>query len=202
MDESNASGRRVVSSKPALGYAREDAWRSYLERLKSGDQDALGSLYDESSSLVYGVVRRVLDNRADAEEVVLDVYKQIWRGVQSYDEGRGTATAWLITLARSRSLDRRRATATQTRAEFPLLGETQEMVSAGNAGEAAMERGRLLMAMSTLTTEQREVVELAFFQGLTHSELAARLGLPLGTVKTRIRQGLLRMRGQLEGALQ
>jgi RNA polymerase sigma-70 factor, ECF subfamily len=177
-------------------------WRVYLARIADGEQPALGSLYDESSSLIYSMVLRVLGNVADAEEVTMDVYTQVWKGAAGYDASRGSVTAWLVTLARSRAIDRVRSRSSRARKET-ALPETYDAPSLGHSPEQETEdvlrRDQVMTALATLPADQRQVVELAFYSGLTHSELAERLGQPLGTVKTRIRAGMSRLREQLAG---
>jgi len=180
--------------------SQEALWRDYLGRSAAGDQTALAALYDESCRLVYSVVLRLLGDVADAEEVTMDVYTQVWRSAAAYDGSRGTVTAWLITLARSRAIDRVRSRSgrLQNETAFP---ETFDVPSEGISPERHTEemqrRRRVTAALQTLPPEQREVVRLAFFGGLTHSELAARLQQPLGTVKTRLRTGMMKLREQL-----
>jgi RNA polymerase sigma-70 factor (ECF subfamily) len=174
----------------------------YVQRCALEDTRALGKLYDESSSLVYAVALRVLTNEADAEEVTLDVYTQVWRTASGYDPARGSVTAWLITMARSRSIDKLRSRATRAGLEEPLVAASVEFSSGAADPEKhtliSQQRGRILSALQTLTAEQRQALELAYFSGLSHSELASRLGQPLGTVKTRIRLGMMKMRELLE----
>jgi RNA polymerase sigma-70 factor (ECF subfamily) len=187
---------------PGLNAQLDDAWKRYLDRCAAGDQSAMAQLYDESSSLVYSVALRMLGDAADAQEVTLDVYMQVWRTSATYDPNRGKATAWLVTLARSRAIDRLRSRGGRDRRELPIL-QSEEMRSDSASPElvtdTAQRRRRIIAALATLSREQREAIELAFFSGLTHRELAERLGQPLGTVKTRIRLGMMKLREQLEG---
>jgi RNA polymerase sigma-70 factor (ECF subfamily) len=195
---------RVMGSgaTSASRNAREGVWMQYVQRCALEDTRALGKLYDESSSLVYAVALRVLTNEADAEEVTLDVYTQVWRTASGYDPARGSVTAWLITMARSRSIDKLRSRATRAGLEEPLVAASVEFSSGAADPEKhtliSQQRGRILSALQTLTAEQRQALELAYFSGLSHSELASRLGQPLGTVKTRIRLGMMKMRELLE----
>ena len=183
---------------------RQDAsWKGYVERAAQGDQTALASLYDESSKLVYAIALRLLGQAADAEEVTLDVYSQVWRTAATYRSERGSVTAWLTTLARSRALDRARSRVSRARFEEPMIGGTEMKAEADEASPemttaAAQRRRHVLSALATLSPEQREAVQLAFFSDLTHSELAEKLRQPLGTVKTRIRLGMMKLREQLE----
>jgi RNA polymerase sigma-70 factor, ECF subfamily len=179
---------------------REVEWRSYVTQCASGDHSALAELYDESSSLVYSVALRILGDAADAEEVTMDVYTQIWKRAAAYEESRGTVTTWLVTLARSRAIDRARSRSGRLQKEI-AIPESFDL-PAGEASperhtEETQRRRHVLAALETLPPDQREVVRLAFYGGLTHSELAARLEQPLGTVKTRLRTGMMKLREQL-----
>ncbi|HEV3469886.1 MAG TPA: sigma-70 family RNA polymerase sigma factor [Pyrinomonadaceae bacterium] len=168
-----------------------------------GDQQALAALYDATSRTVYGLLLRILADQGAAEEVLLDVYAQVWRQAADYSAARGSPMAWLTTIARSRAIDRlRRGRQERERAE-PL--EAFEQVAAMGASVeddvTARERaGVVRAALSALPAEQREVIELAYYGGLSHSEIAAARGLPLGTVKTRTRLGLTRLRETLKSA--
>jgi len=163
-----------------------------------GEQGALGELYDISGGLVNGVALRMLGNAQDSEEVVLDVFMKAWRNASAYSAERGTVTGWLVMMTRSVALDRIRSRKAQPQAmEFDGL----ELVETNGGPEVATAqnewRRKVGEAMAGLSAEQRQVLELAFFSGLSHSELAKRLELPLGTVKTRIRLGLRRLRAFL-----
>ena len=199
MDESKAVQPAVTGDRAdsGSGSAREAAWKESVRRCALKEGAALGKLYDESSSLVYSVALRVLGNEADAEEVTLDVYLQVWRTAPGYDPARGSVTSWLVTVTRSRSIDKLRWRATRTRMEEPLEGYVEvrtEVIDPEEQTVMSQERRRIINAMKALTQDQRQALELAYFSGLSHSELAARLELPLGTVKTRIRSGIIKMR--------
>ena len=181
--------------------ARETLWRDYLSHCASGDQSALTALYDESGSLVYSVAFRLLGDAADAEEVTMDVYTQVWRNAaNNYEDSRGSVASWLITLARSRAIDRIRSRSGRLQKET-ALPETFDLPSEGVSPERHTEqtqrRRQVMRALESLPPEQREVVRLAFYGGLTHSELATHLGQPLGTIKTRLRIGMMKLREQL-----
>jgi RNA polymerase sigma-70 factor, ECF subfamily len=175
----------------------QSVWSRYLERSAGGDQGAFALLYDASRRLVYATALRILGDPADAEEVTLDVYLQVWRNAKDYVDHRGTVVAWLLMLARSRAIDRLRSRASRTRREEPFQ-EFAQFRSTDPAPDHEIElsqrRRRVVSALDTLPPEQREVIELAFFSGLTHTELAAQLNQPLGTVKTRVRQGMMKIR--------
>jgi len=183
---------------PPTGPATPDArWSAYLAAAARGDQSALAALYDESSSLVHGVVQRILLNPADAEEVTLDVYTQIWRGASDFDPQRGAAPAWILMLARSRALDRLRSRQRRTGPETPIDPALPLPATGAQPEELALlgqQRRQMRLALAALADEQREAIELAYFGGLSHTELAEKLGQPLGTVKTRIRLGMTKLR--------
>jgi RNA polymerase sigma-70 factor (ECF subfamily) len=176
----------------------ERAWSGYVRRIMAADQGALALLYDATNHLVYGMALRIVGNPADAEEVTLDIYTQVWRGASSFDERRGSVLAWLTTMARSRSIDRLRSLAGRSRREVPLSeypGATASLPS----GQPGLGR-EVEAALNALAPEQREAIELAYWYGYSHAELAGRLGQPLGTIKTRIRLGMMKLRSQLGGA--
>ncbi len=172
-----------------------------------GDQQALAQLYDETNRLVYSLVYRILGESGAAEEVTLDVYMQVWRQAGRYDAQRGTLLTWLITIARSRAIDYLRATRQHSQQTDQLeLVVVQPPVTTKEAdvekSVLLTERGHIVRrALMTLPPEQREVIELSYFLGLSHSEIALRLNQPLGTVKTRVRLGLMKLRELLKPAL-
>ena len=183
--------------EPGQTALRELTWGDYIRRCASRDESALAALYDESSQLTYSIAMRVLQDDADASEVVLDVYKEIWEGAARFDEQRGSPAAWLVTLARSRAIDRRRfrIARMQTLAKADPLGDV--ICSRPNPESVAItsQRGQAVRrALEAVPWEQRQALELSFFSGLTHSEIAEQLGEPLGTVKTRIRLAVARLR--------
>ena len=158
---------------------RESAWGDYIRRCASRDESALAALYDESSRLVYSIALRILPDEADACEVVLDVYRQIWDNAASFDERRGSAAAWIVILARGRAIDRRRFQSARMRTEgkAPRWHETVSMQSSPEKLAIVNESSRrMTSAVAELPSEQRQVLELAFFAGFSHSEIAERLG--------------------------
>ncbi len=180
----------------------QQPWEALIERTARGDESALSALYDGTVSVVHGLALRILGDAAVAEEVTLDVYMQVWRQAVQYDSSRGAPLSWLLTVARSRAIDRRRAGASQ-RAQTDPLPATVGLVSTAPGPEedtSIAERRRIVQgALTRLPAEQRQAVEMAYFTGLSHSEIAAALAEPLGTVKTRIRIGLSRLRDALAG---
>jgi len=202
MNASKGSSPSVPLDRAGVPATREEQWRGYLRDAAAGNTRALASLYDETCSLVYGIALRILRNEADAEEITSDVYSQVWRNASSFDGTRGSVNAWLTMLARSRSIDRLRSRARARKEEtldlavnVPCAGETPE-----RASWLGQQRSIVRRALETLSPEQREAIELAYFSGLTQTELAERLQQPLGTIKTRIRLGMIKLRERLQYA--
>lgn len=194
------SGRPVALSLPV--NQRESAWLGLVQKMAGGDQDALATLYDQTSGVLYALALRVVRNREDAEEVVLDVYSRAWRLARNFDPARGGVLTWLIMMTRSIAIDRLRSGAAKAEKTEALDEPRQEAAGDPDPELTAMfreQRERINAALDQLPPEQRQAVELAFFGGLSHSEMADRLGVPLGTIKTRVRLGLARLRGSLEG---
>jgi RNA polymerase sigma-70 factor (ECF subfamily) len=176
-----------------------------MEAIKAGETSALEALYSRYARNVLGLCRRVLGDVRDAEEVMLETFVQIWQHGDRYDASRASPLAYLFTVARSRAIDRLRAqgrhrVVSAATDDGILSGlERVELAAASPLARllSAETRGRVEAALAQLAPEQREALELAYFQDLSHREAAERLGLPLGTLKTRIRQGLLRLRDGL-----
>ena len=176
---------------------------SLLRRMAHGDEQALGALYDRWHPLVHGVVSRIVRQPDDVADVVEEAFWQAWRQAARYDPARGGVQTWLLTIARSRALDRVRAS--RRLREEPLLGDGgEEVVVRVAEGDPLMdaqssERRRVVIeAIGELPSEQREAIELAYFGGLSQSEIAARTRQPLGTVKTRMRLAMQKLRGSLK----
>lgn len=184
-----------------------DVRRADLESIASiarGDRLALAALYDRHSRLVYSLAFRILRDTGDAEEVVQDVFTQVWRQSARYDPSRGNLAAWLATLTRSRAIDRLR----RRHARPDAIGEPVDAGSVVDPAERADDQllsssraATVRAAMDELPFVQRTAIELAFFEGLTYVEVAQRLETPIGTIKTRIRQGLLTLRDRLAEAI-
>jgi RNA polymerase sigma-70 factor (ECF subfamily) len=191
-----------LSSPPEHGAAAADPRHAELIRsIADGDQQSLAALYDATSRTVYGLLLRILADASAAEEVLLDVYTQVWRQAATYSRERGSALAWLTTIARSRAIDRlRRGRQEQQRTE--PLDPAQQFAARGASAEDEVRAGEVRAvvrrALDSLAPEQREVIELAYYGGMSHSEIAAARGLPLGTVKTRTRLGMMRLREMLK----
>ena len=168
-----------------------------LDRIIARDQAAIGELYDLHARLLYGLILRILLDRAEAEEVLQEVFLLVWTRAATYDRALGSPAAWLVGIARHRAIDRFRANSVRARtvesAPLPPAVENSEANAAVTEPQRAVAR-----ALDALPREQRELIEQAYFLGLTQSELAERFHLPLGTVKTRIRTGMLALREQLQ----
>lgn len=173
-----------------------------LERMARGDQAGLAEIYDRHGRLVYSLALRIVRDRGDAEDVTQDVFVQAWRQASRFDTTRGNVAAWLLTMARSRAIDliRRRRVRPQPGADDMVM-ETKDASPAPDVQFEWVQRAEVIQeAMGALPLLQRLAIELAFFEGLTQAEIAEQLEVPLGTVKTRIRQGLLKLRDRLAGA--
>lgn len=169
--------------------------RALLEQVSSGDVGALRTLYDRCSGRALSVACRVLGARGEAEEVVQETFVQVWRQAATYDASRGGAMTWILTIARSRALDRLRSRNAAERAAARSGAEPDPQAEPApvEAAEQRQLRERVLAALSSLPREQRDAIQLAYYEGLSHSEIASRLGDPLGTVKTRVRLGLAKL---------
>lgn len=159
--------------------------------LRSRDQDSMARLYDRHAPVVYAVALRVLGDTGTAEEVLQDVFMQLWRKPDSFDASRGVLGAWLAVIARHRAVDYLRRRRPET--DIADAGLSLE-VNLGNETEKRVAIGKIRAALSGMPAEQRKPLEMAFFEGLTHNEIAERTGEPLGTIKTRIRAGLIALR--------
>ena len=178
---------------------RDQQLADFIESISCGNEEALTALYDATNRLLYGLVLRILTDPDAAEEVLLDVYKQVWRKASSYDQARGNPLAWLMTIARSRAIDRLRSTRLE-RQRVEALDNVREIAASCDVERDAVLSGMrrvIRKALDSLPPEQREVIDLAYYGGLSQSEIAARIGQPLGTVKTRVRLGLAKLREAL-----
>jgi len=162
-----------------------------IERIRSGDETAMADMYDRYSGIVYGVALRVLGNTTAAEDVLQEVFLQLWRNPQVFDANRGKLPAWLAVIARNRAIDHLR--------KRPPEDDIEDLpISTGvNLENEAAQRlaiDKIRGVLAQLPQDQRRALEMAFFEGMTHTEIAAKSGEPLGTIKTRIRTGLLVLR--------
>jgi len=175
-----------------------------LARVANGDQAAFEQLYEQSSPLLFTLVFRIVGNQGDAADLLQEVYLEVWRKASNYDHARGTPMAWLVTLARSRAIDRVRALVSRGKGVTASLDDTpaSALIAADTDAmemRAANERQALVWkALETLPPVQRQAIELAYYEGLTHVEISERLNVPLGTIKTRIRLALEKLRDGLQ----
>lgn len=174
-----------------------------IERIAQREQSALSELYDCYARFIYAVAYKSLNSVEEAEEVVLDVFAQVWRIAPQYDPAKSRVDTWLFMLARSRILDRLRALQRISKKAAASVAAAQIQSSQPDVDliedlSMAERRQQVLSALSQLPAEQRRVIEMAYYQGLSHSQIAAETGLSLGTVKTRIRLGLGKLRHILE----
>jgi RNA polymerase sigma-70 factor (ECF subfamily) len=173
-----------------------------IRRMTEGDEQALAAFYDRWNSLVHAVVLRILRQRDQVEDVVEEVFWQAWRQANRYVASRGSVQTWLLTIARSRALDRARATK-RLREEL-LEVETADALVQVSESDASMDaeyaerRVIVVAALADLPSEQREAVELGYYSGLSQSEIAERTGQPLGTIKTRMRLAMQKLKGRLQ----
>ena len=190
-----ASERRGITENPTLDAADS----ALITRMSGGDESALATLYDRWSDRVHSLAVHLLRDARDAEDIVEETFWQAWRGAARYDDARGNVGTWLLTICRSRSLDklrsrRRRPDETtlddDLAAAAPQPGAMDAMVT--------METGRIVRAaLAELPIEQRQTIELAYFRGLSQSEIAEKTGQPLGTIKTRVRLAMVKLREKL-----
>ncbi|WP_175414123.1 ECF RNA polymerase sigma factor SigK [Agrococcus sp. SGAir0287] len=189
----------VPEPSPVTSSRRATDVDEALVRVAGGDREAFAVVYDALSARVFGLVLRVLVDRSQAEEVTQEVFVDMWRKARSFDPSRGSAVGWSLALAHSKAVDRVRSSQAQrdrderigirdSAAPFDVVSETVDVKVEGD---------RVRAALATLTDAHREAIVLAYFGGLTQTEIAERLDAPLGTVKTRLRDGMIRLRAAL-----
>lgn len=179
-----------------------DTEPALIHRIASGDGDALTRLFDLHSPVALGLLVRILGDRAEAEEVLQEVFLQVWTQADRYDAARCSPRGWLLMLTRSRALDRLRRREARRRREEESVEEGRLAVEPDGTGrlEAAERQSRVSSALGLLSPEQRHCIELAFYEGLTHTQIAERLKAPLGTVKSRILLGMSKLRQALSAS--
>jgi RNA polymerase sigma-70 factor (ECF subfamily) len=171
-----------------------------LRAIAAKDEAALAQLYDRYRVILFGLLMRILNNREEAEDVLQETFLQVWRKAADFDETRGRPFTWLVTLGRSRGIDRLRTLAARERvAEAGARDAIEEISDAASDAIRSEQRGLVSNALAQLPDEQQRPLMLAYFDGLTQSEISTRLGAPLGTVKTRMRTGLMKLRELLAG---
>jgi RNA polymerase sigma-70 factor, ECF subfamily len=185
--------------------AQQMADREMIARISRRDQSAFSALYDRMSGPLYSLATKMLGDPAEAQDALQDVFLQIWSRAATYDPEQSSVFSWTVLLTRSRVIDRLRARGRRSRVvvasteDTPttVAGDASTVESAADTAEKNDEAARVRHVLNNLPSEQREAIELAFFEHLSHHEIAARLGQPLGTVKARIRRGLLKLRERL-----
>jgi RNA polymerase sigma-70 factor (ECF subfamily) len=199
MEAAAATLGDVLYANPAQTLVSEAEWVELVRSVAAGDQRALHALYDRAHRLVFTLAMRMIANRETAEEVTLDVFHDVWRRASSYDEAGGTVLGWIMNQARSRSIDRLRFEQRKKRVR-PGTGDEVAPVSAAHPADVLARQQQsqaVVRALDMLTREERRAIETAFFSELTYAEVAAQLNQPLGTIKTRIRSGLHKLREAL-----
>jgi len=185
-------GKLALSSSERHGVAPDLA---AVTAMKSGDQSAVAELYDRYSSVVYAVALRILGDAGAAEDVLQEVFLQLWRNPSGFDAARGSLGAWLAVISRNRAIDFLRRRRPETDIEDVVLSVAPDLAGDADRSRAAEKIRGVLGAMPLV---QRSALELAYFEGLSHSEIASKTGEPLGTIKTRIRAGLMTLRKALQ----
>ncbi|MBD8704456.1 MULTISPECIES: sigma-70 family RNA polymerase sigma factor [Frigoribacterium] len=170
-----------------------------LHRVAGGDQVAFGELYDQTAPRVLGLIKRLLKDHSQSEEVAQEVFLEIWQTASRFDTTRGSAASWMLTMAHRRAVDRVRAS--QAGRDRDLRIGVRDMApeydSVTESVEIRIEHERVERALARLTELQRQAVQLAYYGGYSHSEVATMLGVPIGTVKTRLRDGMIRLRDEM-----
>jgi RNA polymerase sigma-70 factor, ECF subfamily len=193
---------RQEHSAPADSPAGSDPQRELIQRVGRGDQDAFAQLYDATAPLVHGVVLKVVRDPSQTEEVVQEVFVELWRVAPRFDPGKGSVASWVATIAHRRAVDRVRseqASRNRVERELSKVEPAADVVSETvvEVDHADFERRRVRRALDRLTAMQRQALELAYFGGYTYREVAVLLDVPEGTIKTRIRDGMIRLRDEL-----
>ena len=170
-----------------------------LERIATGDQRAFSELYDQIAPRVLGLIRRVLKDQAQSEEVTQEVFLEIWQSATRFDPNKGGASTWILTMAHRRAVDRVRASQSSRDRDvrIGIRDYNPDYDTVSETIEVRIEHERVEKAMQRLTELQRQAVSLAYYGGYSHSEVATMLSVPIGTVKTRLRDGMIRLRDEL-----
>jgi RNA polymerase sigma-70 factor, ECF subfamily len=188
--------RPVTAGVPSGGTSAAPDLADLLNLCGRGDQNAFAQLYDAVSARVHGLAVRVVRDPAQAEEVAQEAFLEIWKNSGRFDPAKGSPLGWLLTIVHRKSVDRVRSAEASTRRDTSYNQQNQPVDhdSTAEAAHASLEAHRVRAALESLTPIQREALELAYFGGYTHTEVATMLDLPVGTAKTRIRDGLIRLR--------
>jgi RNA polymerase sigma-70 factor (ECF subfamily) len=180
-----------MSSAPTPTDNPEVTDSMLITRIRAGDEGALATLHDRYAQIVYSVALRVLGETSQAEDILQEIFLQLWRNPQSFDSNRGSLGAWLAVIARHRAIDHLRRRRPETDIDDVVVCVDSNLEQLADRNMAA---AKIRSAVEKLPPDQRKPLEMAFFQGLTHTEIAAKTGEPLGTIKTRIRAALLALR--------
>jgi RNA polymerase sigma-70 factor (ECF subfamily) len=199
VDVSTGIGNDADPTAAVPDAAEPDVSDELLQRTSQGDQAAFSTLYDHLAPRVLGLIRRLVVDHAQSEEVAQEVFLEVWQSAARFDPNKGRAIGWIMTIAHRRAVDRiRAAQASRDRdARIGIRDLPPEFDQVAEAVEVKIEHRRVEGAMLRLSESQREAVSLAYYGGLTQTEIADRLGIPLGTVKTRLRDGMIRLRDEL-----
>ncbi len=192
---------RISTYKNGMGMTGEptDVDEEIARQLKRGEADAVGHLYDRYGPLAYSLALRILNDRGSAEDVVQEAFVGVWRNADSFDASRGSIRNWLLSIVHNRAIDRLRGTARiRHEAQLQVVERTAQVADAWEALALDLERKQIREAFARLPEAQRRTVELAYFGGYTHAEIARIMEVPLGTVKGRMRMGLEKMRSFLQ----
>lgn len=200
-DGQHSIGTSLLSKSMSERDAAEQIQIDLLRRIAAADSEALEALYDETSGVLYSVAFRILGNTHDAEEIIQDVFVQIWEKAKMFNTDLGSPLSWLFGITRHRSIDRIRARQRRLRladeSEQTAEAAREAASAAGDAQAADLDLCAIRSAVMRLPVEQRQAIEMAFFSGMTHAEIVEATGEPLGTIKARIRRGLLKLRENL-----
>lgn len=198
--ETRILGDLLYADGAKIPSAEKD-WVALVQRVATGDQNALHALYERTHRIAFTLIVRIVNNRATAEEVTVDLYHDVWRRASTYDAASGSVVGWIMNQARSRAIDRLRFEQRKKRvsmsADNPLPGPAPD--DPGEVLAMREETRRLHDALRVLTPDERQTIETAFFSEMTYPEVATRLSQPLGTIKTRVRSGLGKLRNALGG---
>lgn len=197
IDQHKQSDKQSITSERAAKTKDAEIDRELIASIKSGDKNALAALYDRYASLILGLAFRILQNRGDAEDLLHDVFLEVWRRAKSYDPNRGAVRTWLLLRVRSRAIDRLRVIAKAREHAMAESFNEPESISERDQPNHTSDRFHARQALKSLSEVQRIVVELSYFEGLTCTEIAVRCGIPVGTVKSRLFAAMENLRHHL-----
>lgn len=199
-DDASGTLAALLYSDARADAVPEQQWRALVHAVAAGDELALHALHERTHHVVFTLIMRIVNDRRTAEELVLDVFHDVWRRAASYDPEGGTVVGWILNQARSRAIDRIRYERRKKRIAPDPSSDDDAVVELDDVFEIGAQRRILSHALARLPADERVAIETTFFEGLTHVEAAARLQQPLGTLKTRIRAGLQKLRAMLASA--